>query len=252
MSTYTDEQARVLERVRKLLALAENAAASEGERDNALRMAYNTLAKHNLDIADARTADVSMDPRGEHHMDLVGYPYVRSICSIIAGLFFCDYYYTQRHGKQVRHSFVGRTSNAVTAAELSQHVINSVFKEMRQRYGSTSTAETRAFAIGVVNKLRRRVHDIKAAQVEEQRAAEAPAATAGSASRALMLVDLYASEALANAAYIEQLYGKLRVTKGSAPVTREHADSYAAGQALGSRIGLSPSIAANKKAPQLR
>lgn len=42
----------ILEKVKKLLALAGNAGATEGERDNALRMAHGLLAKHNLDMAD--------------------------------------------------------------------------------------------------------------------------------------------------------------------------------------------------------
>ena len=43
---------KILDKVKKLLAVANNEAATEGERDNALRMAHNMLAKHNLAMAD--------------------------------------------------------------------------------------------------------------------------------------------------------------------------------------------------------
>jgi hypothetical protein len=41
---------KILSRIQKMLALANDLAATEGERDNALRMAYNLMAKHNLDM----------------------------------------------------------------------------------------------------------------------------------------------------------------------------------------------------------
>ena len=51
-----DERNKILARVRKLLNLANNAAATEGERDNAMRMAHATLAKYNLSLAEASGA----------------------------------------------------------------------------------------------------------------------------------------------------------------------------------------------------
>ena len=45
-----------LERVKKMLTLANDAGATEGERDNALRMAHATLAKHNLTLSEAEAA----------------------------------------------------------------------------------------------------------------------------------------------------------------------------------------------------
>lgn len=42
---------KIINRIKKMLALANDAAAAEGERDNAMRMAYNLLAKHNLTMA---------------------------------------------------------------------------------------------------------------------------------------------------------------------------------------------------------
>ena len=51
--SYEEDKARALARVRKMLALANDAAATEGERENALRMAHATLAKYNLELAEA-------------------------------------------------------------------------------------------------------------------------------------------------------------------------------------------------------
>jgi len=43
---------KVLERVKKMIALGNDAAATEAERETALRMAYNLLAKYNLSMSD--------------------------------------------------------------------------------------------------------------------------------------------------------------------------------------------------------
>ncbi len=48
----TTDNEKVLDKVRKLLALANNEAASEGERDNAMRMAHKLLTMHQLEMAD--------------------------------------------------------------------------------------------------------------------------------------------------------------------------------------------------------
>lgn len=63
---FTEEQARVLARVRKMMALAnDDAAASDGERDNALRMAHATLLKHNLTMAAAEEAGATAEEARE-------------------------------------------------------------------------------------------------------------------------------------------------------------------------------------------
>ena len=40
------------DKIRKLLALASDPNASDGERDNASRMAARLMAKHDIDLAD--------------------------------------------------------------------------------------------------------------------------------------------------------------------------------------------------------
>lgn len=43
---------KIINRVKKMMALANDPAASDGERENALRMSYAILAKYNLDMTD--------------------------------------------------------------------------------------------------------------------------------------------------------------------------------------------------------
>lgn len=45
---------KIINRVKKMMALANDSAASDGERENALRMSYALMAKHNLDMTDVQ------------------------------------------------------------------------------------------------------------------------------------------------------------------------------------------------------
>lgn len=66
-----EDKERILSRVRKMLRLANDAGATEGKRDNAMRMAHATLAKYNLDIAQAEESGVvGADDRGETEVRL--------------------------------------------------------------------------------------------------------------------------------------------------------------------------------------
>ena len=47
---------KIMARVKKMLTLAYDKGATEGERDNALRMAHKYLAKYNLDIAEVEAS----------------------------------------------------------------------------------------------------------------------------------------------------------------------------------------------------
>lgn len=59
------ETLRILEKVKKLFALANDAGAAEGERDNALRMAQALLRKHNLDEKQVGFAGLKIHKTGQ-------------------------------------------------------------------------------------------------------------------------------------------------------------------------------------------
>ena len=61
----------IIEKIKKLLALAADSGATEGERDNAIRMAHGLLAKHNLDMAQV-TASQQIEGREKYQNDTWG------------------------------------------------------------------------------------------------------------------------------------------------------------------------------------
>lgn len=235
-------QDRVIERVRKLLALANDAAATEGERDNALRMAYATLAKHNIDLASVGSTQ-PQEAREEMRATMSIYPWARGIAHSIAGLFFCEYYFARGAGKLAEHYFVGRTSNAITASEMAQYIVQNVFKELRKRFGSETSPEARGFATGVEAALRTRCYQMRKAATD-QHAPQTAEAVSGASGGALVLADFYKAETDANKAWIAAHVTGLKVAKDRTKDVR--ASAYRAGQEHGKTISLNAQIGGAK------
>ena len=228
----SDNQEKIIERVKKMMALANCSGATEGERDNALRMAYNLLAKHNLDMAQVDAHTIERDePRESQQAKFVVYPWARSIASLVGSLFFCNYYFQRSYnGKQATHTFVGKASNSTTASYLADFVVRSVTREGARLYGSIISPEGRSFAVGVVHKLKERIAEIKATHDKQE-----------GTSTALALVNLDKSEREANALWLKE-QGVILATKVSHTKGVGDRDAYAAGRDFGGRVSLSPQV----------
>jgi hypothetical protein len=224
---------RVTSRIAKMLALAADKGTTEGERDNALRMAYATMAKYNIDIASvtATTKKPAPGEAREQQMDtFLGYPWARQVAMAAAELFFCSYYYTKVRGSgQAHHNFIGRTSNAVTAREMAKYLVASIHNEARayQRatYPHLQTQYT-SFAMGAMYKVYARCQALRA-----EAEAPKPAASTG-----MSLAVIYKSEAVENDKFLATTGVKLR-TKTSKVVLRDE-NARRAGAVYGSGISL--------------
>lgn len=208
---------RVLDRVRKMLALANDRGASEGERDNALRMAHATLAKYNLDLAMVedraqKKKQESDEPRQLHPCTFYGRPWARAVCTNVGRMLFCNYLYVSAtKAKDTRHYFIGRHSNAVSAAILSEFLVNSIMREgkRRARAEGEGNAWFRSFAWGAAVTIGRRVDELIRAATSSSPGtpvATPPTRAPEPAANALVLASVYASEQSANDAATEQYF----------------------------------------------
>lgn len=234
-------QEKIIDRVKKMMALANCSGAAEGERDNALRMAYNLLAKHNLSMSQVETSNSTpAEQRESQKATFVVYPWARSIASLVGSLFFCNYYF-MRHGegKQASHVFIGKVSNAATAQYMSEFVVKSVCREAARLYGSAIAPEARCFAIGVVRKLQERVNEIKTSLNKEIDSEQKVTGTA------LAIVNLDKAEKEANALWLAEQGVKLR-TSASRQKGVTDSDAYHAGKDFGARVSLSPQVGASR------
>jgi hypothetical protein len=262
----SEGQDRILERVRKMLRLANNAGATEGERDNAMRMAHATLAKYNLDLAavesDGKSEGGAAEQRIEQGSQFPGFPWARQIAESIAELFFCAYLYAGK-GSTTRHFFIGKHSNAVTASLVAEFVVRSVNREAgrftranrervqgafgisgeRQRLFGIGGTE-RDFGWGAAVHIRKRVSELRtdARQAEESTPTNTaePSPPGRSPGSMLVLASIYSEEESCNEDYIARRYPNLR-SSGRRP-RASLSDAFAAGRAFGTTVSLSPQL----------
>jgi len=188
---------KVIERIKKMLRLANDPAASSGERDNAMRMVQATLAKYNLSIGNLG----STDDRGRSDVLAYGRPWARTVGAACAKLYFCKYFYIRTGKDNAYHCFVGTEANRVIAEEMLKYLIWSIFRESRS--ACTSTADRNSFGAGAASKLWERAVELT----------EKPPEKAYSGSTALVLVGHYDQEESRNAQWLQEQGVALKVKK---------------------------------------
>lgn len=231
----------VLERVRKLLTLGRNAGATDGERDNAMRMAHKLLAKYNLEMAEAESHGETIDEaRILERGDYYGRPWARVVSAAIAKLFFCSYIYTSaKKATDTQHFFIGRKSNATTAKMMAQWIVEAIRKEARARNrdeGTGDNAWMRSFCIGASVVVYQRVEEM-------MKPAHAEPGTA------LVLASHYAKEKLLNDALKNDKFKNQH--DGRSGKSTGHRDAYDQGQVYGESIQLKTQVGGPVNRPRI-
>lgn len=229
--TLNEETARVVERIKKMMALANDPAAAEGERENAMRMAHKTLAKYNLSIAELAEP---ADDRRIINSSMSGHFWARVIANAVANLFFCENYSMRdfKSPSKVRQYFVGREANALTASSMADYIIKSVAREARNRRndGRHNSSWERSFCKGAAHRIYHRCHQLRK---EEERAQQ----PASSTSTALVLASVYQQEEDRNKALMAQQGIEVKVSRSQERNTDWQGSS--AGDAYGNKVNLS-------------
>ena len=114
------EDNNIIEKIRKLLALAER-GGTEAEAAAAMEKVQALLTKHNLDIDSVRKPEESSFTREFQEFEWNA-SWIRPIAGAVAKLYFCSMYYTQQGlDKQIIY-MVGEKVNILTA----QYVVDLV------------------------------------------------------------------------------------------------------------------------------
>ncbi len=228
---------KILSRIRKMLTLANDEAASEGERDNAMRMAHNLLVKYQLDMSDVDAhVREKEDPRG--HFTDFGYcaVWARRLRNHVAGLFMVKYYYQSINAMKDRNNFIGRESNATTAMLISEFLIGSILRESRLRY-PRAAAHQRSFCVGAEYKLFDRIAAMLRAKQQEIK----------EAGYGLVLVEQAKVEATANEEFVKSMGTQITTTKARSEAEINHG-AFRAGHEFGGTLSLNAQVGATTKA----
>lgn len=243
MTADTGDSAKVLARVKKMLTLANDAAASDGERDNAMRMALNLLAKHNLTVAQAEASGAKPEEaRQQGETFSRDQPWCRAAAHAVAEVFFCSYFYvrggTTKRGS-VQHCFVGRASNVETAKVMADYVISSIMREANREWKKQADPGPwwSNFCKGAAHRVWERCAALKREAEQSSQAA--------SSGTALVLASVYAMEARANETFLSETLGLQLKTKASRE-KRVRGEGYAAGRAFGDKVSLNRQVGASQ------
>lgn len=230
----------IVEKVRKLLNLANDSSASEGERDNALRMAHAFLAKHNLTMSTVEASGAEpTEERLRQDSEFYGRPWARTVAKAVGELFFCEYFISTSYKKNmVYHCFVGKESNVITSLEMSKYLVDSIRKEAsrRQREMGETVSWRRSFATGAAARIRARVADIKKAsqfQIE-------PSSCTG-----LILASVYTMESAANQSFIQSSGTKLTLINST---TKPAGSGFSEGHEFGGKLSLNRQLGGSSQA----
>jgi len=245
----------IIQKVQALLATANCAGASDQERETAMRFAHKLLVKHNMSM---ESIDAASNPREAQDLESHGMVWARQIAKAVAELFFCKYYFSDVYRndktwlKKVNissHKFVGKQSNAITAKELSNYLINSTFREGSRRMKAEDELKPYQwrmdFCKGVSNEIQNRAYEMRR---DAQKENEAPAAQSATGT-SIVLADYYKAEAEANNEFIKKTVGELVSVRGSQGIS--NADAFNSGSEFGRNLPLASGISDNRKT-QLR
>jgi hypothetical protein len=241
------DREKVIERVRKLLALS--ASPNENEAASAAAKAQAILTEYNLSMSEVE----SVQTDDEFGMIEVGEtesrPWRRQLANATGALYFCKYFYTFRFIKvntkygTIRHdvhTFVGAPHNVEVAKMMFQYLMSAVDRLARdgslaypaKERTSYQTSFRNMCAGRLVSRIFQRIADAKAGKVVSE--------TTG---KALMCLDMY-EQAKVKAEAVIAATGKALTTK-KRPIKTDHAAGVRDGYRAGGEIGLDGQLTSN-------
>jgi hypothetical protein len=205
----------VIEKVRKLLALANN-NPNEQEAEAAAAKAQELLEAYNLDLAHvSRMSGNGHTPRDKQNLKGGLYGWQRQLWNMTAELNFCKYWYKRglRAGSSYEHELLGSKVNVISTRLMAEYLQNAIERLAREwmrdnRPGlSIFTKEAIAYREGMAERVVSRMWELRRQRIADEEA-KAKAERAANAARgvftenALTITDVISSEEDLNSDHI--------------------------------------------------
>lgn len=204
MHNLSDEHLSVIEKVKKLLALADN-NDNEHQAEAAAAKAMDLLAAYNLDMAMVSSAKGKGDREKKIFKGGL-YQWQRNLWNSVARLNFCMYLYKTGtgYGQKYEHRLIGRVENVIgasTMADYLQSTIDRLAKEWAKERGLNvfcrdAIAYREGMAVCVVGRLeeKRRKELAEEERKREEQKARAKHPAYADSGTALVLSDVIQNE----------------------------------------------------------
>lgn len=198
--------AKLASKLQKLLNLARDGGATEGEANNAMEMAQRIARENNIDIATIEMAGgdageeaqrVKDNASGQGSRSWAMYRWQQELMAQIAAVNFCyvtiSYTYNGRRSRPTGYNLIGRKSNVIMAKEMFTYLITTINRLLLDHNGGNAKLNmskySNSWKEGCADRLRERLEERHTKALEEQRreanernaAARHPAAATGNA-----------------------------------------------------------------------
>jgi Protein of unknown function (DUF2786) len=224
---------KIVDRVRKLLALANN-NANEKEAASAAARATALLAEHNLTMAQVESA--GDDARISNEFETRNWS--REMCHALAKLNFCKSWYECERRGYDSVTILGTQANVATTAVMLDYLVQTAVRLAKEQ--CATELDRQHFRKGFSARIAERLDELR-----EQRAQSATQTGSGSGNTLPALASLYAQHALANEALFEKLHPKVRLTYGRS--LGGGGTGYSAGYKAGGTVSLDPQMARSSR-----
>jgi len=219
----------IKERIRKLLAKADNTACTVEEAAAFNAKAHELMAKHNLDRAMLEPEDRET-VRTHKTLQVLIRPWSSAVLHGITKLYYCKWFY-HRQGRIDQVTLVGEESNVAVCHAIAVMTLRAIQSEARYASGG------RSFMTGAAQSVYRRCLEMAAP------ATALPNLSRGQSNALVVLTD---QEEQGNRDYLTQLTGgKLKAArKTTARIT--DSSGYTAGRAFGNTVPLRQNLLGGK------
>ena len=224
-----EEINKIADKVRKLLALANNNSNAE-EAASAAAMAAALLAEHNLTLGQVETADDDARTSDE----FVTRNWSRDMCHAFAALNFCKSWYTIEKGGRGYDTvtILGTQANVAATAVMLDYLVQTADRLAEKNY--TTERDRQHFRKGFSARVAERLDKLR-------RQRERGPTQTGSGNTLPVLASLYAQHAHANETHFEKLHPNVKLGYGRS--LGGGGASYSAGYKAGGSVSLDPQVA---------
>lgn len=226
------EHDKVLDKVRKLLALA--GSSNEHEAALAMSRAQGLLAEHNLTLADVK-AEKGDEFVIEKDIVTTSYPWRRQLANAVASLYFCRYYYQSVQRRKTMydvHCFAGAQHNIAVAKMMFEYLHKTVDRLAREGARGLSKKQQSPYRVSfrtacttrLMSRIARRIEEAKQGKITGEKGTTLPA-----------LASMYDQVKVKLDTFLDENVGQMKTTKSKMATldTRGMIDGAKAGETIG-------------------
>jgi len=233
----TDASDKVLDRIRKLIALA--GSSNEHEAALAMSHAQALLAEHNLTLADI-TAKADDGFIIDKDIVTSSYPWRRQLANAVATLYFCRYFYQPVKVKKTMydvHCFTGEKHNIAVAKmmfDYLHHTVDRLAKEGARKVPPKQRSPYRvsfrsACTTRLIMRIAERIEEAKAGKIKTESGTTLPA-----------LASMYDQVGKKLEKFLDEKMGKM--TQSKSKLALLHTEGLIDGDEAGANIGLDAQV----------